>query len=84
MEPNAVLSPEQLDVLCEQDEFRGALGLWLADGAISWNRWQAGLAAIRLRYVASDPEATQPEGVAYSTWSQKLWSDLSEEQAEGR
>ena len=71
-----MLSPEQLDVLCEHEEFRGALEAWLANGAISWNRWQAGLVAIRKRYV-SDPEAT-PEGVGYSTWSQQLWSELSE------
>ncbi len=64
MEPNAVLSSEQWDVLCEQEKLRDALGLWLADGAVTWNPWQAGLAAIRLRYLANDPEATQPEGVA--------------------
>ena len=55
------------------------VGLWLAEGAVTWNPWQAGLAAIRERYLVSDPEASPPEGVAYSTWSQKLWSDLSEE-----
>ena len=72
-----MLPPEQLDVLCEHEEFRGALEAWLANGAISWNRWQAGLVAIRKRYQGSDPEAT-PEGVGYSTWSQQLWSELSE------
>ena len=79
MELNAVLSSEQLDVLCAKEKFRDALGLWLAEGAVTWNPWQAGLAAIRERYFVSDPEASPPEGVAYSTWSQKLWSDLSEE-----
>ena len=77
MEPNAVLSSEQLDVLCEHEEFRGALEACLGNGAISWNRWQSGLVAIRKRYIESDPEAT-PEGVGYSTWSQKLWRELSE------
>ena len=77
MEPNAVLSPEQLDVLCEGVGFQDALAAWLADGAIACNRWQAGLVVIRRRY-ESDPEAT-PDGVSYSTWSQKLWSELSEE-----
>ena len=52
------------------------LAAWLADGGISWNRWQSGLAAIRRRY-ESDPGAT-PEGVSYSKWSLKLWSELSE------
>ena len=74
-----MLSSEQLDVLCVKEKFRDALGLWLAEGAVTWNPWQAGLAAIRERYLVSDPEASPPEGVAYSTWSQKLWSDLSEE-----
>ena len=79
MEPNAVFTSEQLGSLCAEESFRDALGLWLAEGAITWNPWQAGLAVIRARYLSSDPEASPPEGVAYSMWSQKLWSDLSEE-----
>ena len=74
-----MLSSEQLDVLCAKEKFRDARGLWLAEGVVTWNPWQIGLAAIRARCLVSDPEASPPEGVAYSTWSQKLWSDLSEE-----
>ncbi len=77
MDPDAVSSSEQLGVLCEHEDFRGALEAWLANGAISRNRWQAGLVAIRKRNQGSDPEAT-PEGVGYSTWSQQLWSEASE------
>ena len=42
MERNAVLSSEQLDVLRAKEKFRDALGLWLAEGAVTWNPWQAG------------------------------------------
>ena len=74
-----MFTSEQLAALCAEEKFRDALGLWLAQGAITWNPWQAGFAVIRARYLAKDPEATTPVRVVYSTWSQRLWSELSEE-----
>ena len=76
MDPNAGFTSEQLDARCKGEKSPDALRLWLAEGVVTWNPWQAGLAVIRARYLESDPEASPPEGVAYSTWSQKLWCDL--------
>ena len=50
----------------------------MADGAVTWNTWQKGLAALRARYMDKDPKAAGPGDVAYSTWSQRLWCELSE------
>ena len=78
MELGTAPSLEQLDELCAEDTFKEALGRWLAGGAVIWNTWQKGFAAIRARYLESDPEATGPVGVAYPTWSQSVWCELSE------
>ena len=66
MDSGAALTPEQLDELCGEELLTVALGKWLADGAVTWNTWQKGLAA-------------GPGDVAYSTWSQRLWCEMSEE-----
>ena len=79
METGAALTLEQLDELCGEELLTDALGKWLADGAVTWNTWQKGLAALRARYMEKDSEAAGPGDVAYSTWSQRLWCELSEE-----
>ena len=79
MAAGAAISPEQLDELCNENLFNDALGRWLADGAVTWNTWQKGFAAIRARYLEKDPEAAGPVEVACSTWCQRVWCELSEE-----
>ena len=75
MELGTAPSLEQLDELCAEDMFKEALGRWLAGGAVIWNTWQKGFAAIRLRYLETDPEAAGPVDIAFATLSQSVWSE---------
>ncbi len=69
---------KQLDELCAEDAFKEALGRWLAGGAVIWNTWQKGFAGIRARYLETDPEAAGPVDIAFATWSQSVWCEVSE------
>ena len=60
METSAALTLEQLDELCGEESLTDALGKWLADGAVTWNTWQKGLAALRVRHMEKDPEVVGP------------------------
>ena len=78
MELGTAPSLEQLDELCAEDTFKEALGRWLAGGAVIWNTWQKGFTAIRARYLETDPEAAGPVDIAFATWSQSVWCEVSE------
>ena len=41
-------------------------------------RWSRHLAAIRLRYLETDPEAAGPVEMPFATWSQSVWCEVSE------
>ena len=74
------LTSEQVDVLSEEATFKDALYRWIAEygTAIRWNLWQSGFALLRSRYEGRDAAAT-PGSLAFSTWCQSLWLELSEE-----
>ena len=74
------LTSEQVDVLSAEATFRGALYRWIVETgtAIRWNSWQSGFALLRTRYEGRDVTATSGS-LAFSTWCQSLWLELSEE-----
>ena len=78
MELGTAQSLEQLDELCAEDTCKEALGRLLAGGAVIWNTWQKSFAAVRLRYPETDSEAAGPVDMAFATWSQSVWCEVSE------
>ena len=74
------LTSEQVDVFSAEATFRDALYRWIVETgtAIRWNSWPSGFALLRTRYEGRDAAAT-PGSLAFSTWCQSLWLELSEE-----
>ena len=74
------LTSEQVGVLNTEATFRDALYRWIVENgtAIRWNLWQSGFALLRTRYEGRDAAATSGS-LAFSTWCQGLWFELSEE-----
>jgi len=75
----AALTSEQVDALSKEASFKDALHSWIVGTgtAINWNSWQSGFALLRARYERIDA-AAQPGSLAFSTWCQRLWYELSE------